>query len=286
MITVALSILFSTITVSFFKLFERYKVDTLQAIIANYITCILLGLFLMNDSSITEKLKQFTGYEYTLFLGFLFISIFLSIAKTAQTISVSASMVAAKLSVVIPVVASVFLYNEALSMFKMAGIILSLIAVWFISNKDEDAHLKDNKYLLLPLIVFIGSGLIDTMLKLMQSKFIPPLNEALIVTLVFANAFAFGVLYLSYQTITGKTTINLKSLVWGVFLGLPNYFSMFFLVKTLTLFDASMIFPINNIGIVGLSTFAGIWFFNEKLNNLNKAGLVLAILSIIVISLF
>ena len=43
MIFLLLSILASTITVSFFKIFERVGVNTLQGIIFNYVTCAVLG---------------------------------------------------------------------------------------------------------------------------------------------------------------------------------------------------------------------------------------------------
>jgi uncharacterized membrane protein len=59
---------------------------------------------------------------------------------------------------------------------------------------------------------------------------------------------------------------------------------MYFLVETLGAFDATYIFPLNNIGIVALSTLLAFWFFKEKLNKQNMLGLGLAFLAIILIS--
>ena len=67
----------------------------------------------------------------------------------------------------------------------------------------------------------------------------------------------------------------------------PNYFSIYFLVKTLRsdILDSSGIFAINNVSIVTLSTFTGIILFKEKLIRKNWIGIILAILSIILISI-
>jgi len=49
-------------------------------------------------------------------------------------------------------------------------------------------------------------------------------------------------------------------------------------------FDSSIVFGINNMGIVVLSVIIALIFFSEKLSNLNKAGIVLSILTIVFMS--
>ena len=58
-----------------------------------------------------------------------------------------------------------------------------------------------------------------------------------------------------------------------------------FLLETLSIFPASFIFPVNNIGIVAFSTMLAFVAFKEKLSATNYLGLVLALVSIILISL-
>jgi drug/metabolite transporter (DMT)-like permease len=284
MIYLLLSILFSTITVSFFKLFERYGVDTLQGIVFNYLTCAIAGSIIMGSNPIAQQVWQNPWFIYTVMLGVLFITIFFAIAQTAQRISVSASMVAAKLSVVIPVLVAVFLYNSPINTLNIAGILISFVAVWLISQKQRTNRQASKNLLWLPLAVFLGSGCIDSLLNYIQKKFIPPATEAKLVTTVFSNAFLFGIIFLLVQVVIGNTKLRLKNILWGFALGIPNYFSMYFLVKTLTLFEPTRIFPINNIGIVAASTIAGVIFFTEKPTLLNKIGLLLAIFSIVLIS--
>jgi uncharacterized membrane protein len=81
--------------------------------------------------------------------------------------------------------------------------------------------------------------------------------------------------------------IAFKNIYWGFLLGIPNYFSMLFLVKTLGAFPnaSATIFPINNIGIVAVSTLVSVLFFKEKLNTKNIIGLVLSLVAIALISI-
>ncbi|MES2382302.1 MAG: EamA family transporter [Bacteroidota bacterium] len=286
MIFLLLSILASTITVSFFKIFEKVGVNTLQAIIFNYLTCAILGNLIDSEQAvITTTFYSEEWFKYTLLLGFLFISIFFAIGQTTQKMGVSVSMVSAKLSVVIPIVFALVMYKQNLVPIQILGIILSLLSIYFISKKQNATSTNQGTWLL-PFIVFIGSGFIDTILNFIQTHFIPATSESHIITITFTMAFVIGFIYLLNLVIFRQEKIKLKNIFWGFLLGLPNYFSMLFLVKTLSYYatESASIFPINNIGIVAASTLVAVLFFNEKLNKQNLIGLGLALIAIILIS--
>ncbi len=288
MIFLILSIIASTITVSFFKIFERVGVNTLQGIIFNYITCAVLGNLITNETPvITTDFYNQPWFPYTLLLGFLFISIFFAIGETSQKMGVSVSMVSAKLSVVVPIVFALLFFSESLTVFQIAGIALSLLAVYFISQKHNDGSTKTKNIWILPAIVFIGSGIIDTTLNLIQKRFIPAVSEAYVITTVFSIAFVLGALFLTYLVVFKNEKVAFKNVYWGMFLGIPNYFSMLFLVKTLSYFPtaSATIFPINNIVIVAASTLVSVLFFKEKLNTKNIIGLTLSLIAIALISI-
>jgi drug/metabolite transporter (DMT)-like permease len=282
MIYLLLSILFSTVTVAFFKWFDLKKVDTLQAIVVNYLTCTLAGCLLTQDHIFKIGFWQTDWFIWICLLGLLFISIFYAIAKTAQTISVAASMVAAKLSVIIPVIFAMLMYGESLSFWQVLGIVLSLVAVYFISTNDNQN--TKNLSLLLPAAVFMGSGAIDTLLNYLNKRFIPPYQAAQIVTGTFFMAFIFGSIFMGFLWFKGKEKPKLSNVFWGIMLGIPNYFSMFFLVKTLEEFQGSFIFPINNIGIVAASALVAFLLFKEQLSPKKYIGLALAVLAIALLS--
>ncbi|TAE84795.1 MAG: DMT family transporter [Bacteroidetes bacterium] len=281
MIYLLLSVCASVLVVSYFKLFERFQVDVLQAIVVNYVTCSIMGNLMSDKPIVTTAFYLEPWFPYTLVLGFLFISIFYCIAQTAQKVGVSISMVAAKLSVAIPVLFAVMVHHEDLGFYKAMGILLSLIAVYFISSIQAGGNAATYWYL--PLLVFAGSGCIDTLLTIINKQFIPPGDTNSILSVVFLTACVLGALLMAILRIK----ISLKSGLWGVALGVPNYFSMYFLLKTLQSFqESSIALPMNNIAILMSTALVGWVFFKEQLSVKKVIGLSLAIVSIVILSLY
>ena len=61
-----LSILFSTLTVSFFKIFEIKRVQTFQAIVMNYLSCGIIGNLLSDKTVFQIQVWNTDWYIYTL----------------------------------------------------------------------------------------------------------------------------------------------------------------------------------------------------------------------------
>ena len=136
MLDLSLSIFFSSLIFVIFKLFDTHKVQTIYAIIINYITACLVGILFYNKPIQLYEIPKNDWFYGTLFLGILFILVFNLMAKTSQRLGVSVASVATKMSFVIPVILGLILYNEKLSFFKTSGIVLALAAVYFASVKD------------------------------------------------------------------------------------------------------------------------------------------------------
>ncbi|MDP4599786.1 MAG: DMT family transporter [Polaribacter sp.] len=285
MIYLLLSILFSSGLFVIFKFFSIYKIDVLKAIVVNYITAFILGfLFSESNFSILEVSNQpwFLG---SIFLGILFVAIFFVMAMTSQKNGVSVASVAGKMSVVIPVFFGIFLYNESFSFLKITGIFIVLIAVYLTSFKEEKSISQKNT-LLFPVLLFLGSGTIDTVLKYIEINFVSKEDVSIFSGSLFGIAAIVGCLFLLIQQIKQPTLFGIKNLIAGILLGVPNYFSIIFLIKSLQTrgFESSMLFTINNVGIVVLSTIFGVILFKEHFSLKNKIGIALAIFGIIMVA--
>ncbi len=286
MIYLLLSILISTGLFVIFKYFGIYKVDVLKAIFINYLVALTLGFgFAERDFSVLEIPNQpwFIG---AIFLGALFVSIFFVMAMTAQKNGVSVASIAGKMSVVIPVFFGVFLYNESVTFLKVIGIIIALVAVYLASVKEKNITSK-NAGLLFPILLFIGSGAIDTTLKYVEVMYVPKEDVSIFSGSLFAIAAVFASIILIIKAIKKREPFGFKNVIAGFALGIPNYFSIIFLIKALQTegFESSTLFTINNVGIVIASTLVGILVFKEQFSLKNKIGVVLAILGIVIVAL-
>ncbi|EDM43280.1 hypothetical protein SCB49_00957 [unidentified eubacterium SCB49] len=287
MIYLLLSILASTLIFVIFKLFEKYNVNIIQAIITNYAVACICGLIAFNGTTKLNEISSFNWFYHTIALGALFITIFYLMAKTTQRVGISVVSIATKMSVVIPIIFGILYYKESLGIFKGTGILLALVAVYLASIKSKINLSIKPVNLVLPFLVFLGSGVIDTSLKFLEEKFVAHEDIPLFSATIFAAAFTIGCILLLVQKLQGHFTFSFKNIIAGIALGIPNYFSIFFLVKALRsdLLDSSGIFTVNNVGIVLISTIIAVTIFKERLLTKNWIGVALALISIILIAL-
>lgn len=284
MIYLLLSILFSTGIFVIFKYFGIYKINVLKAIFINYLVAFTMGFGLSERKiSITEATQE-PWFFGAMALGALFIAIFFVMAMTSQKNGVSVASVAGKMSVVIPIFFGVFLYNESLTILKIVGILIALIAVYLSSVKKGTNLSKGG--LLFPILLFLGSGAIDTTLKYLEINYVAEHDISLFSGSIFAFAALFGIIFILIDYGKNKNAFGFKNVLAGVILGIPNYYSIVFLIKALQVkgFESSTLFTINNVGIVVLSTVTGIILFKEHLTVKNKIGVVLAIIGIILVA--
>jgi hypothetical protein len=59
-----------------FKLFHRYNIDNLQAIVINYFVCVATAMAVKGGSPIPSDLSAQPWFYYALGLGFIFIIVF------------------------------------------------------------------------------------------------------------------------------------------------------------------------------------------------------------------
>lgn len=286
MIHLILSILFSTSLFVIFKYFNIYKINTLQAIVVNYIVAFTLGMFSADAFGKIATISTQPWFKGALFLSMLFIFVFFVMALTAQKSGVSVASIAGKMSVVVPVFFGVVLYNESVTVLKVIGILIALIAVYLSSVKPIEKG-KSNAGLLFPILLFLGSGVIDTALKYVQTKFVPTDEVAFFSGSLFGLAAIFGILILVGKQLFSKGKIALKNIIAGIVLGIPNYFSIVFLIKALQNknLESSTLFTINNVAIVIVSTFVGLLLFKESFSTKNKIGIVLAVVGIVLVAI-
>lgn len=286
MIYLLLSVLSSTIIFVVFRLYKIFGVNTLQAIIVNYFIACTVGFFGYIEGTDLSHVPGENWFPGALMLGVLFITVFNLAAITTQKSGLSVVAVATKMSVAIPVLCGIFLYNESTGILKIIGIILALAAVYLTSIKSKEGISIKTKNLVFPLLVFLGSGIIDTSLKYLETTYVSETDVGLFSSTIFATAGTIGILILIGQGILGKLEISFRNILGGIALGIPNYYSIYFLVMALRSegFDSSTIFTMNHVAIVTISTLVGIVLFREKLIRKNWIGLGLAILSIILVA--
>lgn len=284
MLYLVLSITCSTSILVLFKFLGKRQVNTFNVIIINYFTAAILG-WILSYVTLKELLSRpDTWMFFALFIGIAFVVMFHVIGLTTQKLGIMVSSVAGRMSLVIPVMFSIIYENESLGVLKVIGVFMALLAVlMLVYNKDK--HQIDRRYILLPFILFLGLGILDSTIKFSQSKFIGDVDLAAFSTFLFSvsavSALSFRIIKpVSNEVFTFGT-------IWpGILLGMVNFGSLFFFIRALAHGNlvSSAVFGINHVGIVMLSVLAALVLFREKLNRYNWAGIILAVITIIILS--
>lgn len=284
MIYLALSILFSSSIYVLFKYFGKYNVQLLPAIVVNYFIAASYGLFQIESVSQLKSIST-EWWVAALIISILFISLFYLMAKTAQDLGVSVSSNASKMSMVIPIFLLAIIYpEEHLNLFQIIGIVLALGGIYFTSLKDESRFTW--RSIFWPFVLFIGSGILDFILAYANQNLLhSAADDSLFTTLGFGLAFIWGVFILGYKSIKDGFHISKISLIGGIILGLINFGSIFFLLRTYAgnIAQKTSILPLNNMSVIIVSTLFSILLFQERLSKKNVLGLSLSIVSIIII---
>jgi drug/metabolite transporter (DMT)-like permease len=215
-------------------------------------------------------------------LGLLFVTAFFSFAKAVANSGTALATISSRLSVIIPIVFSIIIFNEEPSTLKLIGFAFTAVALVFfyfsLSEKNNPINHKGKFYLL--LFVLIAIGMCDFSLKIYKSVR-PQDEEKFFVFVTFFFAFIYSLLYIIFK----KVKIDKRTFITGLGLGIPNVFSTIFLLAALSHIPAIVVYPTINIGIIILTAIGAYIFWREKLNKAGLAAMIAGLIAITFLSI-
>lgn len=290
MIYLALAIILTSYLTLSFKVLERLRIPNFPSIVFNYVACVATGWLFTGVPPFEGGLSQ-PWLPWAVVMGVLFVTLFNVIAFSAQRINVAVTSVATKLSLVIPFLIAIPLYGEHVGVGQSVGIVLALAGVWLTCWPQGGVHGTSGKehhgwMIIVPVLLFLGSGMLDAIIKYVQQAFVSGTGGDSIISTAFTVAGLLGSFLLVVRLASGKERFDPRTLLAGIAIGVPNYLSMWFLVKVLAQYPgrSSMIFPVVNMGIVLFSTIVARILFKEHISVMNRWGIALAIVAIALIA--
>lgn len=254
------------------KIAKNKNIDIAQAIAFNYVMACSLTLLLLRPD-LSHLIHPNTASWNVIALGVLLPSIFIVMAKAVQQAGIVLSDAAQRLSLIIPLIASVIIFGEVMQAEKLMGIGLGLTALICLTlgSRKTVASNSSKGYFWL-LAVWVGYGVIDVLFKQL-SKTGAGFSSSLFTTFSLAGILLFAWLLLR------RTQWQRHNIAAGLLLGLLNFGNIYFYIRAHQQFpeNPTLVFSTMNIGVITLGTLVGAGFFKEKLSFVSIVGIVLAI---------
>jgi len=279
MYALVLSLISSLFVGFFIKYLKIKEIKNLFVIVfVNYTVAIIVCYLLFNEAINQETLSNSVSY-ITLLLGILMPSIFYFLNKSLNKSGLAKTDIFQRLSLIIPVILSFWLFQELFTWSKFTAIALAFVSIVLLLYKKST---KDGNFNTLYLIaVFIGYGTVDTLFKILATNKNIPYIAALFLVFIFCAIVSGLYLFLS------KGKIQKKFVFYGFVLGILNFSNIYLYMKAHKIFADSptLVFITMNLGVIIGGSLIGKFYFKEKLTNNAVAGIVLAVISVILLAL-
>lgn len=275
-----LSVFSSVIVSIILKMTPKTQWDIRQVIAGGYVVAATLcGYFLAPNP--TRLLQDIPNSAWLVFfaLGMLLPSLFLVLAKSVEQVGIVRTDAAQRLSLLVPLLAAFFVFGEVFSWLKGLGLALGFIAIIFIVSKDNATERTRFSWCW-PVLVFLGMGLIDILFK--QMAVLTQIAFADLLFAVFVLAWVVSCLYLIERWHKKLLRWHWHNLIGALLLGSFNFANILFYIKAHQSLakEPALVFASMNMGVITLGTLVGVWLFHERLNRLNKIGILCALLAV------
>jgi len=246
-----------------------------------------------------------------LIFGFFVLSLATDVAGMSLAIGVM------RVSVVIPFLMSWVIWNEVPTPAQMVGLVVASIAFFLIARRKRPAPASRPE--LAPAsgaaatekaqgggagasepaagtavslrafgvlaLVFLAGGAVDVSMKAFEETFGAQNSRVLFLLMAFGIAFLIGLAVVLWRGVRHGAWPTSATVGWGVVLGVINYGSLEFILRAIEQLPGTFVFPVNNIAIVLLAAVLGVTVWGEQLTRLNRLGLGLAVVALLLLNL-
>ncbi len=283
------AIFFGSLFAILFKAFQRKGVDALQAITINYAVALIPGIIINTMQKGWDATSYYSIPLLPAFLiGFFMMGGFVTMNYATRSHGVAVSTIAARISFVVPVLCT-YLFLDGKSPDWVATLLVGLSLIFIFTQKRDTSNPKEREWVF-PILVFICYGLANFLLKYAQQQIVTQYtadssdcDAALrsLTTMTFAAALLCSIIFFLFTSKANHRPITLPNTIAGIVLGICNMGCTYFLLKSLSVIEAALFYPIYNIAIVLIATITGKICFSERLSSWQYAGTTIAIIAII-----
>lgn len=275
MIYLILAILCSAGVSIFMRASEKYCQGHYGVLLMNYVVCVLAGLILTGRGlTQTDGKGMPVTIVFGVVTGLLYCGSFILLQWNVRKNGVILSSTFMKLGVIVPAVLAVVWFGERPGWNQGLGFILAITAILMI-HLEKGKIRTEKAYTIGLLLLLLGGGLGDSMAKFYDVYGNPGLGSFFLMLSFLVSGIISGIL-----VFRGREKITKYEVLFGVLIGIPNYFSARFLLWALADIPAVITYPTYSIAAMALIGAVGVLMFREKLTKRQWGAYLLVILAV------
>ena len=204
MLYIFLAALSSSALSFIFKFFPRYHVDTFQAIVFNYFSCVLTAWVVGGSFPITKELLLSDAAQYAFVIGTMFILTFQVVGLCVQWLGMATAAILQKMSMLATVIVAIIFYQDPITTFKILGIGLAILAIFLMNRPRKEQKEQENSQnnprnrllTLIAAITFFASAACDLGVFLIAKIGNSSAGNPELAPVIFLTAGTLGLLFL------------------------------------------------------------------------------------------
>ena len=269
----------SSVSVSLLMRLSKGKIKgNVSLLLMNYMMCIMLALFF---TGIGGGESGIPGRNMAIGLGvingFFYLTSFVLFQYNVAKNGVVLSSTFMRLGVLVSMVLSIVVFGERPELLQIIGFVLAVGAIFLIQT-DKEKTTASFKAGLLILLLLNGSA--DAMSKVYDEVGNPFFEEYfLLFTFIFAGILCFILM------LWRKERLGRAEMIYGALIGIPNYFSARFLLKSLAHVPAVIAYPTNSVAVILLISAGGVLFFKEKISRRQLAAIAVVLVALVLLNI-
>lgn len=269
----------SSAMVSIIMRFSDGKIKNNFAMLAvNYMMCAFLA---WGYTGFGSWFLSGTGRQSTVIMGWingiLYLAGFVLLQRNIRTNGVVLSSTFIKLGLLVSMVVSVVFFGERPQLWQWAGFLLAVAAIILMNYRPGKGKAENAAGLIL-LLLAGGGG--DAMSKFFEELGNPAHSgHFLLYTFLVALALCVN-LYRIRGEKPGK-----REWLFGLLIGIPNFFSAKFLLGALKDIPAVIVYPVYSVSTILAVTVTGILVFREKLDKRQWLALAMILVALVLLNI-
>lgn len=279
MLYLILAIASSAMVSVIMRLSDRKVTGNIAMLTVNYLMCFLVAALYAGFGNLFPAAEGLGGAVLMGGInGLLYLAGFVLLQINVRKNGVVLSSTFMKLGLLVSLAVSVVFFHEVPDLKQILGFTLAVAAIVLINFKKEAGGKADFKLGL--ILMLLAGGMADAMAKIFEELGNPALEPQFLIYTFLVALILCALLMVKKGQRPGKWEI-----LYGLLIGVPNFFSAKFLLGALVHIPAVIVYPVYSVATILTVSMIGVLAFRERLEKRQWLGMGLILVALVLLNI-